>query len=64
MTVEDMNLEHCTAEQVSEALQRADGFCIGSPTLGGEMPSQVGENKQGGMRGRGERRKVYYMIIQ
>lgn len=51
MTVEDMNLEHCTAEQVSEALQRADGFCIGSPTLGGEMPSQVGENKQGGMRG-------------
>ena len=43
VTVEDMNLEHCTAEDVSKALQNADGFCIGSPTLGGEMPSQVKE---------------------
>lgn len=43
VTVEEMNLEHCTAEDVSKALQTVDGFCIGSPTLGGEMPSQVKE---------------------
>eukprot|EP00438_Fugacium_kawagutii_P028986 Skav211308 [mRNA] locus=scaffold3605:34076:39426:+ [translate_table: standard] len=43
VTVEDMNLEHCTAEDVAKALETADGFCIGSPTLGGEMPSQVKE---------------------
>lgn len=41
--VVEMNLEHCGAEEVAAALQRADGFCIGSPTLGGEMPSQVKE---------------------
>eukprot|EP00913_Durusdinium_trenchii_P009188 g8637.t1 len=41
--VVEMNLEHCTADDVSKALQAADGFCIGSPTLGGEMPSQVKE---------------------
>ena len=43
VNVVDLNLEHCTAEDVSKALQTADGFCIGSPTLGGEMPSQVKE---------------------
>ncbi|CAJ1377897.1 unnamed protein product [Effrenium voratum] len=41
--VVDMNLEHCGAEDVERALATADGFCIGSPTLGGEMPSQVKE---------------------
>jgi len=41
--VVDLNLEHKSAEEVKKALETADGFCIGSPTLGGEMPSQVKE---------------------
>lgn len=39
--VVDMDLEHTTTEDVAKALETCDGFCIGSPTLGGEMPSQV-----------------------
>lgn len=39
----DMNLEHTPPSEITKALESADGFCIGSPTLGGEMPSQVKE---------------------
>lgn len=41
--VVDMNLEHTPPSEITKALESADGFCIGSPTLGGEMPSQVKE---------------------
>jgi len=41
--VVDMNLEHQPPSEITKALESADGFCIGSPTLGGEMPSQVKE---------------------
>lgn len=36
-----MDLEHVTSSEVSDALQGCDGLMIGSPTLGGEMPTQV-----------------------
>mmetsp|Transcript_74639 Transcript_74639/g.241344 ORF Transcript_74639/g.241344 Transcript_74639/m.241344 type:complete len:1505 (+) Transcript_74639:47-4561(+) len=38
-----LNLEHCTAKDVSSALETCNGFFVGSPTLGGEMPTQVKE---------------------
>ncbi|CAE8725675.1 unnamed protein product [Polarella glacialis] len=41
--VVDMNLEFTTAKEVAVALESCDGFCMGSPTLGGEMPTQVKE---------------------
>lgn len=36
-----LNLEQCGAEEVEEAVSKSDGFVIGSPTLGGHMPTQV-----------------------
>lgn len=39
--VEQLNLELCTPQEVEAALARARGFVIGSPTLGGHMPTQV-----------------------
>lgn len=39
--VEQLNLEVCTSAEVEAALARARGFVIGSPTLGGHMPTQV-----------------------
>lgn len=39
--VEQLNLELASLKEVEAALARAKGFCIGSPTLGGHMPTQV-----------------------
>lgn len=39
--VETLNLENATLEEVSAAVARCAGFVIGSPTLGGHMPTQV-----------------------
>ncbi|CAG9467030.1 unnamed protein product [Pedinophyceae sp. YPF-701] len=39
--VEMVNLESATADEVAEAVRRSSGFAIGSPTLGGHMPTQV-----------------------
>ncbi len=36
-----LNLEQCGAEEVEEAISKSSGFVIGSPTLGGHMPTQV-----------------------
>jgi len=38
-----LNLEWASAKEVQAALETCDGFFVGSPTLGGEMPSQVKE---------------------
>jgi len=39
--VNTFNLEICEPSDVEEAINEADGFVIGSPTLGGHMPTQV-----------------------
>lgn len=39
--VNTYNLETVPLEEVSEAITKSDGFIIGSPTLGGHMPTQV-----------------------
>lgn len=39
--VETLNLELASLEEVSQAIQKCDGFVLGSPTLGGHMPTQV-----------------------
>ena len=39
--VNTLNLEVATLEEVTEAISKAAGFVIGSPTLGGHMPTQV-----------------------
>jgi hypothetical protein len=39
--VNTLNLEVATLEEVTEAIGKAAGFVIGSPTLGGHMPTQV-----------------------
>jgi flavorubredoxin len=41
VAVETLNLELVTASEVEKAVREADGFAIGSPTLGGHMPTQV-----------------------
>jgi len=41
--VNEINLEHCPMSDVASSLASCDGFVIGSPTLGGEMPTQVKE---------------------
>ena len=38
---ECVNLETATPEEVDAALERCAGFAVGSPTLGGHMPTQV-----------------------
>jgi len=38
-----LNLEFTDASAVESALRQADGFAVGSPTLGGQMPIQVKE---------------------
>lgn len=43
VNVNMLDLEHCNANQVTEALEECQGFFVGSPTLGGEMPTQVKE---------------------
>ena len=39
--VETLNLELVTVEEVERTLAKASGFILGSPTLGGHMPTQV-----------------------
>lgn len=39
--VETLNLEVATLDEVSDTIARSAGFVIGSPTLGGHMPTQV-----------------------
>ena len=39
--VETLNLETCSLEEVNESISKSSGFVIGSPTLGGHMPTQV-----------------------
>lgn len=41
VAVETLNLETATLEEVEAALRRSRAFVIGSPTLGGHMPTQV-----------------------
>ena len=40
--VETLNLEVDSVDDALEAVKRAKGFIIGSPTLGGHLPTQVG----------------------
>ncbi|GAB4823919.1 hypothetical protein N2152v2_010965 [Parachlorella kessleri] len=39
--VETLNLEQVSAAEVEAALEKASGFVLGSPTLGGHMPTPV-----------------------
>ncbi|GBF88523.1 hypothetical protein Rsub_01238 [Raphidocelis subcapitata] len=41
IAVNTVNLELSTLDEVVAAVKQADGFIIGSPTLGGHMPTQV-----------------------
>lgn len=39
--VVSLNLENAGLDEVNEAIGKSAGFVIGSPTLGGHMPTQV-----------------------
>jgi flavorubredoxin/flavin reductase (DIM6/NTAB) family NADH-FMN oxidoreductase RutF len=39
--VDAINCEIVTADEISAAVEQADGFIIGSPTLGGHAPTQI-----------------------
>ncbi len=39
--INTLNLETMALDDVSKAITESAGFCIGSPTLGGHMPTQV-----------------------
>jgi len=39
--VNTLNLETVGLDEVSQAISKCKGFVIGSPTLGGHMPTQV-----------------------
>jgi flavorubredoxin/flavin reductase (DIM6/NTAB) family NADH-FMN oxidoreductase RutF len=39
--VESINCEVSTPDEIQTAIEKADGFIIGSPTLGGHAPTQV-----------------------
>jgi flavorubredoxin/flavin reductase (DIM6/NTAB) family NADH-FMN oxidoreductase RutF len=39
--VDAINCEIATADEISTAVEQADGFIIGSPTLGGHAPTQI-----------------------
>lgn len=41
MGAELVNMEYVTLEEISAVLKSSAGFVIGSPTLGGHMPTQV-----------------------
>jgi flavorubredoxin/flavin reductase (DIM6/NTAB) family NADH-FMN oxidoreductase RutF len=40
-TVESLNCEFVAPEAIKQAIDRCDGFVIGSPTLGGHAPTQI-----------------------
>ncbi len=39
--VESINCEFTAAAEIQAAIEKCDGFVVGSPTLGGHMPTQV-----------------------
>ncbi|KAL3701994.1 hypothetical protein R1sor_020016 [Riccia sorocarpa] len=39
--VDTLNVEICSTEELKASLQRCSGFVIGSPTLGGHMPTPI-----------------------
>ncbi|KAK3278939.1 hypothetical protein CYMTET_13162 [Cymbomonas tetramitiformis] len=41
--VEMLNCEFSTASEVTEIIERSSGFVVGTPTLGGHMPTPVSE---------------------
>jgi flavorubredoxin/flavin reductase (DIM6/NTAB) family NADH-FMN oxidoreductase RutF len=41
VSVESINCELTSTEDISQAIQTCDGFIIGSPTLGGHAPTQI-----------------------
>lgn len=41
VTVESINCELASTEEITTAIQTCDGFIIGSPTLGGHAPTQI-----------------------
>eukprot|EP01024_Parvocaulis_polyphysoides_P004206 TRINITY_DN11065_c0_g1_i6.p1 TRINITY_DN11065_c0_g1~~TRINITY_DN11065_c0_g1_i6.p1 ORF type:complete len:321 (-),score=50.35 TRINITY_DN11065_c0_g1_i6:340-1302(-) len=41
VAVETVNLETATLEDTLKIMEKVDGFVVGSPTLGGHMPTQV-----------------------
>ncbi|CAD5957515.1 Putative diflavin flavoprotein A 6 [Planktothrix tepida] len=41
VAVELINCEYAKSSEIQEALEKCDGFIIGSPTLGGHAPTQV-----------------------
>ena len=44
IAVETLNLEVDSIDDALNAVKRAKGFIIGSPTLGGHLPTQVGRH--------------------
>jgi len=65
VSVDLLNVEFTDAKELKAAVKNCDGFAVGSPTLGGQMPIQMkealgivlksgqGGQKQGGMRASG-----------
>jgi flavorubredoxin/flavin reductase (DIM6/NTAB) family NADH-FMN oxidoreductase RutF len=41
VTVESINCEFASPDDITRALEACDGFIIGSPTLGGHVPAQI-----------------------
>lgn len=41
VAVESINCEAATSDEIKEAIEKCDGFIIGSPTLGGHAPTQI-----------------------
>ena len=41
VAVELINCEYAKSSEIQEALEKCDGFIIGSPTLGGHAPTQI-----------------------
>lgn len=39
--IETVNCEETSTEEISAIVKRSSGFCIGSPTLAGHMPTPV-----------------------
>lgn len=41
VAVESINCEHAKSAEIQAAVEKCDGFIIGSPTLGGHAPTQI-----------------------
>ena len=44
VSIETVNCELSSASEVAEIVSKSDGFVVGSPTLGGHMPTPVQVN--------------------